>query len=752
MKKTYILALCLLLLLPFITNSTAQAAEMNSGTIAIPVSKDLIGSDNSAKTFYLDLPSGVTSPAIKTGTFKYSGNNSVIGTITVENGKIKLTLKGNEKIDTFNVEGKDRTYSRNFKSTPGNSIWRYADGRRWQINDYNENLDVNKSYNVNAEDSATPSGVPPKRVVSTKSVAVDPGQATWFKNGVDTVPYSSVIQTSIQLIPLSLEDSPGKVSTNNGKFVITYTVPSSKYTPEEVSDSFGKGQWVEGRLYYVTLPYYFTAYAKVTSYSYAGTVTFDYNLPTEPTLTGSAVILKPNPNPTKFEDKDVTVQLSLKGDLAAYTDTSNISEWVFYAKEKGVDSTLQTKKEYSKVLSSRKEFNFTIPKSRITKDNVEQVYDLTVMVRFTKPVITSSGSITSLQKSFTSTVEVYKNNPSIVLPPGPSGPATQGKPPVAVLDIPNSVMAGEEFLISGGGSYDPDGTIVDYIWGTPNVVDPISGKNGYTWYTNSSLGEQPVSLRVIDNDNMSSATSGKISVVEPIPRAFLEVRGTKKENRKVTIHNKSTSPQHYPIDSTKTQMTISPVSGGTAADIKYSGSLSGISQKDVVFKKAGTYKATISVTNTAGFSHSSSLTFVIAPDEPPVVYFSSPSKVYRSPQDGNKAIVSLMDMSFSPDYDFISRRLWQYRYDSNNNDSFSDESWITFSNENKNLLSLALSEVGKYEVRLTVSEEFDQPTIDEFVTQADRRFADSYTSQPPQPLLERIVEVDNRAPEVDWSW
>lgn len=111
-------------------------------------------------------------------------------------------------------------------------------------------------------------------------------------------------------------------------------------------------------------------------------------------------------------------------------------------------------------------------------------------------------------------------------------------------------------------------------------------------------------------------------------------------------------------------------------------------------------------------------------------------------------MVSLDDISYSPDKDVVGRRLWEYRYDSNNDGSFSGEAWVTFSNENKDRLNLELSEVGKYEVRLTVFEEFGQPTIDEFVTEADRKS----TNSDGQKLSSRIVEVKNRAPEVDWSW
>lgn len=307
-------------------------------------------------------------------------------------------------------------------------------------------------------------------------------------------------------------------------------------------------------------------------------------------------------------------------------------------------------------------------------------------------------------------------------------------------------------MIYGKDSYDPDGTIVDYKYNTPGAVEPVSGPFGWTWYPLSALGQHSVRLTVTDNGGLTGSTSAKLVVIQPIPRAEIFIDGTKKQNRKVTLVSKSRSPEHYPIDETKTLWTISPVSGGTAGDIKYLGNLSGMNIKDVLFKKPGTYKATLTVTNTAGFGDSTSMTFEIVPDEPPVVYISVPNKIYRDPTQGNIASAALTDMSFSPDYDFLDRRIWEYRYDSNNDGNFGDEAWVIFSNENKTVFNLQLSSVGRYEVKLTVIEEFDQPTIAELVTEADRRSADSYSSVPAQPLAERVVEVYNRAPVVDWSW
>ncbi|WP_379147039.1 hypothetical protein [Paenibacillus sp. sgz500992] len=761
-QKLILIVLVVILVIPNIVNA-AQNNDKISGNIAIPELNGLVGNNNSAKSFLLDLPSGVNASAISTSSLKYSGGNEVIGT-AIENGKIKITMRGVANSKTMEVTGYQDRIGNNFKTNVKNAVWRYSDGRRWQISDYNEAKDALEHNDKNATDSFVPSQDPPKLMISAASDQSVEGMK-WYDSTKQEIEGQFVINSSISINPAGGPSYlvGGNAKFKNKKIITNYLIgprpPNPRITDPSMNSEFEDitrtatipvTGHVQGREYFAYADYYYTATAKLTTYSYNGKVTFDYAQPTEPTLVGEAIIQKPNPNPTKFENKDVAVQLLLSGELLVYTDTSNISEWVFYAKEKDNDSTLQTKKEYSKTLKSSRPFDFIIPKSRINKDNVEQKYTLTVVVRFTKPVVTKNGTVNSLQETFTPTVEVYKKDGPIVTPPPPVKPAL--KPPVAILSIPDKVMAGSEFTASGERSYDPDGRVVDYFWDLAGAEDVITGSKGETWYPISELGEHRIVLQVMDNDDLFNSTSGIIEVVQPKPTASLRIGGTRKENRKVIITDTSTSPEHYPIDVTKTQLTLSVVSGGTNEAIKYSGTLAGFKQKNVLFKKSGQYKATITVTNTAGFSDSTSITFEIVPDEAPAVYLSVPGKIYRDPDAGNKASASLRDMSISPDYDFLDRRIWEYRYDSNNNGNFADEAWVIFSNENKSELNLQLSQVGKYEVKLTVIEKFDQPTIDEFVTEADRRSADSYTDVLKQPLIERTIEVANRAPEVDWSY
>lgn len=755
-KKVWITAFIIvacLVLMPTMIYS-AQTEGTKQGSVSLPTTTGLTGSNNSAKTFYLDLPSGVAGPSIKTGTLKYNGNNTVVGTIMVENGKIKITLKGNVKDETFPVTGMDGGFEDSFISVPGNSIWRYSDGRRWQINDYKEDKGINESYNVNAGDASIPSEYPPKRTVSTKSDPVSPSTATWYRKDKTQVPYSSVVQSSIKLNPQALKGDKGETSVKNGKFIINYSVPSEKRRPEEVSEGFGRGGHARGWLYYVTLPYYFDAEAKVTSYSYAGSVTFDYSPPDQATLNGTAMLEKPSPNPIKLEGSKVDVKINVKGELLGYTNSSNIEEWVFYAKEKDGSAKADMKKEYGKMLTASKSFDFQIPASRVTSDSFKQDYALTVIIRFKNPVVTKTGTITSLEQKMEVSAGVYKKDNPITYPSVPSTPTKpEGKPPIARISAPKYIKAGSDMMVYGGSSSDPDGYITDYAWGTPGAQGEIANTaRGYVWYTREEVGQTfPITLTVVDNDGLIGSTSTEVTVIEPIPSASLEITGSLKQNRKTTLTNSSQSPTRFPIIKSKTQVTISAVSGGTNADIKYSGSLAELESKDVLFRKPGKYKATIHVENTAGYGADGEITFDIAPDEIPSVYFDVAQKMYRDPEKGNKAIFQITDRSFSTDKDTLNRRIWEYRYDSNNNGSFADENWVIISNDNEIVPKLELSRVGRYEIRLTVFEEFGQPTIEDYVTEADRRSADSYTDPIKQALVERTVEVDNRAPEVDWD-
>lgn len=749
MKKVILLCLCCVLLFPFIHSISVLAAETKSISISVPITTGLHGSSNATKDFYLDIPNGVTSSSIKTGTLKYAGSNEKVN-LLLENGKIKVTLKGvaNQKY-LSNVVGYRSSWEEMYETQIYNSIWLYSDGRRWQINQYDEKNDRMKTNDETATDGY-PSQNPP-RLKITAGPYQDSQYLKWYNGSVnEVVDNQNIIQSTIKVMPYKKSSYADDPKFNKGRVILNYMIPDG--VPWDTESDDGLSGKAEGRKYKAFASYYYMADAKVTTYSYGGTVNFEYALPDQVILNASATLIEPNPNPAKMTGDKVAVKINVKGELLAYTDTSNISEWAFYAREKEI-AVADMKKEYSKVLTAGKDFDFSIPASKLVgKDNYKQDYALKVVVRFKNPVQTKAGPISSLEAGPEISAGVYKKDPPADLfPPNPNPPAKpEGKPPIARISAPKYVKAGDDMMVYGGASSDPDGYITDYSWGTQGAQGGIGNTaRGYIWYTRDDVGQTfPIGLTVVDNDGQIGSTSTEVTVIEPKPAAILNISGTLKQNRKTTLMNISQSPTRFPLVPSKTQISISAVSGGTNADIKYSGTLADFQSKDILFKSPGKYKATIYVENTLGYSDRSELIFDIVPDELPFAYFGMPGKVYRDPSNGNKAVVSIDDMSFTKDKDPLIRRIWEYRYDSNNNGSFADESWVRFNEENRTRLNLELYEVGKYEIRLTVLEEFGQPTIEEFVTEDDRKRINSDSTQ---NLIERIVEVENRAPEVDWD-
>lgn len=120
------------------TAISVKAAETKLTSVAVPITTGLQGSNNTAKDFYLELPSGVSSSSVKTGTLKYSGSNEKTS-LSLENGKIKVTLQGvaNQKY-IKEVQGYRASFELLYRTDIYNSIWLYSDGRRWQINQYDE--------------------------------------------------------------------------------------------------------------------------------------------------------------------------------------------------------------------------------------------------------------------------------------------------------------------------------------------------------------------------------------------------------------------------------------------------------------------------------------------------------------------------------------------------------------------------------------------------------------------------------------
>jgi len=332
----------------------------------------------------------------------------------------------------------------------------------------------------------------------------------------------------------------------------------------------------------------------------------------------------------------------------------------------------------------------------------------------------------------------------------------------AVIDAPREVEAGEEIEISGrrsvswvvkGETEDGDPiyeSITDYLWSFSYqdraMGDPRrEGMDYEVWFTwPGSSYTQEVTLRVITESGKSGTDQEQIIVTAPIPKPVIEITGHLKENRKFTIDaSKSYASKHYPIVRYDWEIT-----GTDNSSIRYDGNLDNSITKDILIKTPGEYTITLTVENSVGITRSVSQKITIRPDEYPSATMKFIPMVIRDPNDDNYATFELRHTGGSPDEDIIDKRIWAVAYDSDNDGSFEDEIYKVYENGtwrdfgslqdlatvdldtindgNKATVTFRSNQVGKYDFQLIVRERFGQPTIEHFVTKADRRVSRTF--------------------------
>lgn len=403
------------------------------------------------------------------------------------------------------------------------------------------------------------------------------------------------------------------------------------------------------------------------------------------------------------------------------------------------------------------------------------------------PSITYDGTYTDYWVSYYYHANVPVPDPEPEPDPEPQPDPDPNQPPVAVIMAPSEVRMGDMFTPSGYGSYDPDGTIAQYYWGTVGATGTITGGSGPIYYT--STGERRITLAVEDNEGAANGTEKTINVILPYVYAQMTVGGTKKENRKVTLTSSTDSPSMYPVVETK--WTITAISGGTSNDIKIKGALTQASI-ETLFKKAGKYKVSFYARNSAGYTDTEETILEIDPDLQPVSQFSVPTWIYRNPADSNFALMDIKDTSKSNDGDPIKSHILTISYNGNNNyysnsivvdvndpepglkaktiySKFDDDPFldiniltmnvnqtysfttngitITALKKTDGTLQLKSKHVGRYLLEIRTTEDFGQPTIPEFITASDYRS----NSTASKPLLEKVLTIDNRAPTVNFK-
>lgn len=305
------------------------------------------------------------------------------------------------------------------------------------------------------------------------------------------------------------------------------------------------------------------------------------------------------------------------------------------------------------------------------------------------------------------------------------------QPPIPIIEGPTIVSLGDKVTFDGTKSYSPDPQffIEAHWWEMPAGTTVLTKHPDYGYIDRTqsrievyftTIGQKNIEMDVWNNQGVSSRDPARhtVMVTEPYPVARITVGGTLKENRMFTLDSAtSTGNDLYPIDNTKTYWTIAPAGGQSGGSIKVDGSLTA-TKLTALMKEAGDYRVRLYVENTYGNSDVAERIITIAPDESPIVVINAQQKILRNPDNQFMAKLELRDDSYSNDSDTIAKREWFIRYDSNNDGIF-EGSWTKIG-EGRNI-EYDVAEVGNYEIKLFVKEEFGQPTIAQFVTPYDRR-------------------------------
>ncbi|MEB2301640.1 Ig-like domain-containing protein [Lysinibacillus xylanilyticus] len=385
-------------------------------------------------------------------------------------------------------------------------------------------------------------------------------------------------------------------------------------------------------------------------------------------------------------------------------------------------------------------------------------------------VATVSKGVVTFKKVGSTTIKATSSNMSDVLvltvsdcsvtPPEVEDP----NPPTVTIYGPNKVKAGEEFQLYASASVE-GGTIDRYEWdfhGADGGEPKDANLNGLYYLEE---GEKYVTVAVEDNNNRWATDDHVIKVIPPTPRADMKVGGTLKQNRKVKIDSNSSSPKYFPI--TESYFTIEPLEGQSidsiytlSTKISKTDKALKVSNEDhleLLFKETGQYKVYHYVRNKAGLSDDTDEIITIEADQIPKADFTAVTTLFREEvkeqPEHSSAVIKITDKSSSPD-DKIGKRIWTYKYDTNNNGNFNDEESILIDDTNKEQVEIPnVEKVGKYQIELEVFEDFGQPTIEEFVdlsydkTKTDRRNHNTGSKS----IVEKTIEVKNLAPVVSFD-
>ncbi len=322
--------------------------------------------------------------------------------------------------------------------------------------------------------------------------------------------------------------------------------------------------------------------------------------------------------------------------------------------------------------------------------------------------------------------------------------SSPNRPPVSAFVVTSPVYEGHQARVKDR-SYDPDGEITDVDYDVDaRQYDMDIDDDGDGYVTFYVPGEYTVTQEVEDDRGTEDTSSQRVEVL-PAPEARIDVSGRLRENRKVILSAlKSIERPDDPIDHSRNNWTITPVN--PPAGLEYQVVNSGT--PGVVWLQSNMacdFDIRLAVHTQGGAADDETVTVSIEPDTPPVAGILVKPQAIRDPEYGSRAQILPVCDTGVQEGDYISSRTWFYKYDTDNDGSFTDESWTVFSTGNNPSPIFEINsrdDVGKYLFRLDVEESWKDEYIPAYVTADDFLTDDNLDV----PEADRSVEVLNIPP------
>jgi hypothetical protein len=444
---------------------------------------------------------------------------------------------------------------------------------------------------------------------------------------------------------------------------------------------------------------YETLYGDSVTMTFSDETIVVVKIPPDPYIYLSASV-----SPSKIEYADVAVPVVVTANSTVYgLSSSDISRI-----DIDVEGQIQT--VYNSYKTGDKYFSFTIPTSDVdSSDGVKKWYNV-VAIAYRK-----NGS--TLRTSELLVVDVYTDSIHA--------------PPIVNVSGHSEVYAYDRNTYNVTARSPVGRSIDGYLVDTDGVSDwtyPRSYAHIY-W---TSTGEKYVLGNATDSAGDTGIAAKTITVLAPTTNSIIDTYGKYKVNRIIDVIDSSDTPSETVInDNARIWGIDTPIVYGTKDYVNANSTFK------FAPKTNGNVTFSLYSENNRGYGDTDTRTIKIASDIPPIADFNTEPIKYRDPNNGKIATFNITNTSFSTDYDELDRTVLKFRFDSDNDGSFTDEAWIEdYDSSYRKTFVLNFSSVGKYEIYLAQYETFE--VLNGLTSSADYLSASTTKS----------VEVANKAPQV----